>query len=117
MTQTKQNLTKAEKEFFSSHGVKEDEVKFSSNSEFMYSIYDTVSGLFDAPFLSSNNGLAIRFLSDTLNRGDNVIRRHPSDYKLYLVGSYVRNDGIIVPLSKPKFIINISDVLDISTSK
>lgn len=106
-------LTPKEQEFFEKHGVLPENVDFITNSftESVYSIYDVCSQFYDAPFISANDGTSVRIVQDTLLLRDNLIKRHPEDYQLFKVGYFNKSTGELLPLSSPKLIIRLKDLV------
>lgn len=51
-----------------------------------FSIYDEKSETFSNPFFTAAIGLASRTFSDLANDINNMIGKHPTDFKLYHVG-------------------------------
>uniref|UniRef100_A0AAU8B624 Nonstructural protein n=1 Tax=Dulem virus 196 TaxID=3145673 RepID=A0AAU8B624_9VIRU len=107
---TTQNLTK--EEFFAQHGVDSNDVSTSrpSHLEYVYSVYDSCVGSFEGPFLSVNDGTAIRVISDTIFRQDNMIQRHPEDYKMFCLGEFDLYTGELKG-TKPRQVINFVDII------
>ena len=53
----------------------------------MYAIYDKKTAVYDKPFLSHNDGDAMRAISDAMSQ-DNMLSRHPEDFSLNCIGEY-----------------------------
>lgn len=61
---------------------------------FMYSVRDTVAGVFMAPYLAQNDAVARRsFLASK-----SQLVGPGSDYELVLVGAFDSNLGVVAPL-------------------
>lgn len=72
----------------------------------IYSIYDEKAQMFNTPFFSQNDDMAIRSFQDLASDPQSTIYLHPEDYKLYELGEFETDSGLIVPLDPPRFIIN-----------
>lgn len=59
----------------------------------LYAIFDKVSGEYGAPMLAQNDGVAVRWFVNTLNKSE----YDPSDFQLFCVGSYDIQKGSIDP--------------------
>lgn len=64
-----------------------------------YTLHDVKALTYSPPFFQSNNALAIRMLDDLVNDKNTSVGRHPSDFKLYCVGSYDDSNGALTPLN------------------
>lgn len=72
----------------------------------IYSIYDEKAEVFNTPFFSQNDNIAIRSFQDLANDPQSTIYRHPEDYKLYELGVFEDDAGKVIPVDQPRFIIN-----------
>ena len=63
----------------------------------IYTIYDSVSEVFNNPFVAINNASAIRSFQDGL-----ADQPHKEDYHLYHCGDYNDNTGILTPNNVPE---------------
>lgn len=63
----------------------------------LYSIYDTVAGVFNKPFADINDGTATRLFIQSVQ--DNPNKR---DFMLYNIGEYTDHDGTIIPYEPVK---------------
>ena len=68
----------------------------------LFSIKDTVSGLFCSPFIQTNESVAKRTFDFMLNDQNNDLSKHPQDYQLYRVGFF--DDETCVVESNVEFI-------------
>lgn len=103
-------LTPEQKNFFEGHGVNPSAVKPNLLIDRIYSIYDVCTGSFEAPFLAPNDRTSMRIVNDNLLFRDTLIKRHPEDYQLFIIGEFYKDSGEIVPM-KPVKVINLSDLL------
>ncbi len=105
-------LTQKQQEFFSGHGVNASQVTrtVDFNVDGMYSIYDICTGMYEAPFLASNDQVAIRAIRDVVLYKDTMIKRHPEDYRLFYVGSYDKSLGNLIQ-DKQRLVCNLNELL------
>lgn len=80
------------------------------------SVYDSASQVFARPFPVIANGQAIRDFTDEVNRvaDDNPLYKHPSDYVLYIIGSFDDQSGFIDALTTPEVLVRGKDVVKAS---
>lgn len=57
---------------------------------YLYCIYDTIGTVYGVPMASLNNGTALRHFENTAE-----FKNNPTDYKLYLIGSFDIVDGTL----------------------
>jgi len=107
-----EEFTQNQKEFFQGHGVLLENVTRTTdlNIDGMYSIYDICTGMYEAPFLASNDQVAIRTVRDVVMFKDTMIKRHPEDYRLFYVGSYNKSLGILEQ-DKQRMVCNFTDLI------
>nr|AVQ10186.1 nonstructural protein [Gokushovirinae environmental samples] len=77
----------------------------------IFAIKDSASQTFAQPFYAPAEQVALRSVRDLVNGSDNVIAKHPSDYELFELGSFVDDDGTIVPLDSPRLVARCKDLL------
>lgn len=63
-----------------------------------YSIFDTKAVQWHAPFYLSTDAAAARALSDVVRDPNTLIGRHPSDHRLYCVGTWNDASGQFEPI-------------------
>lgn len=71
----------------------------------LYSVYDSVSGLFGAPIPMVNDQAAARSFYDLISQGDSAIAKHPTDHDLYYVGSINTSSGVLDSCNPPDLIV------------
>ncbi len=62
---------------------------------FAYSIRDTVSETFSAPFYTPNDGVALRFVGQMIADVNNPLHKYPNDHFLYRVGEFSTESGCL----------------------
>lgn len=70
---------------------------------YIFSIRDTATNIFNAPFYSRAPGAAIRDFAHTVNTKDTAANSNPGDFELYMLGLYNDEDGTF-DLQKPEMI-------------
>lgn len=74
-------------------------------------VRDSAMRAFMTPIFVPSTGLAVRSFRDEVNREDSPMHKHPSDYELYIIGSFNEDDGSLTPL-KPELLIRGKDVIE-----
>lgn len=59
----------------------------------MFSVYDIKAKTYCAPFIATNNAVAIRDFSHAANHPDTPVSQYPSDYILYKIGDFNDETG------------------------
>lgn len=63
-----------------------------------YSVLDKKVRLFNAPFFLSNDDVAVRHFSMSVNSdGETVMGRFPEDFSLVRVGEFDMDNGVLIP--------------------
>lgn len=62
----------------------------------VYSIYDLKSLTYAPPFIATTDGVAMRMLKELVDDNNNMVGRHPSDFKLYCIGIFDDQQGLIL---------------------
>lgn len=62
-----------------------------------FSIYDIKALQYHPPFFKPTDGAAMRDFVDLCNDKNTTLGRHPSDYKLFCIGTYSDQDGTLEP--------------------
>lgn len=63
----------------------------------LYSVYDSKALAYSPPFIAGTDGLAVRMLSELVGDNTTNIGRHPSDFRLYCVGTFDDQSGGLAP--------------------
>lgn len=70
-----------------------------NNLQQMFSIFDSKTGAFSAPFFANNSGVAIRMLEDTMRDNESTLSRHPADFTLVRVGTFDAQTGVVAAIN------------------
>ncbi len=58
-----------------------------------------------------NDACAIRNFEHAVRQPDSLLRSHPNDYSLFLVGTYDNEEGVVFPQLPPKLLTDAAAVL------
>ncbi|QCQ84704.1 nonstructural protein [Blackfly microvirus SF02] len=61
----------------------------------MCSVFDSKVGAYSPPFCVKTQGEAIRSFADACGDDKLPFSKHPGDYRLFLVGSFDDNSGVL----------------------
>lgn len=61
----------------------------------LYAVYDSASKVYDRPWCARSDGEALRAFGDIANDVNHPIGKHPEHYKLFKIGSFDDNSGIV----------------------
>lgn len=64
--------------------------------KFIISVWDSKIGAYLNPFFVASTGEAIRSFTDLVNDGKSQIALHPSDYSLYVHGTFDDDTGLLL---------------------
>lgn len=67
-------------------------------------VLDTAAGVFGRPMFVRSKGEALRVVQDEVNRAsdENPLNRHSADFRLFFLGTFDDNSGLIAPLAMPE---------------
>lgn len=71
-----------------------------------YSLLDVKALQYSPPFFQNTDQVAIRALRDLVNDLNTTVGRHPSDFKLYCVGTYDDATGHLEALPVPMHVMD-----------
>ena len=54
----------------------------------IYSVRDTATGTYNAPFIAQTNAQAMRQFGDLAQEQNTNVNKHPDDFELFLVGTW-----------------------------
>lgn len=83
----------------------------------IYSIFDEKAQVFNTPFFMDNDAMATRAFNDLAADPTSNIFRHPEDYRLYELGAFENVEGVVIPLDRPRFIVNAQLNLKLGADK
>ena len=83
---------------------------------YIVSVKDGAANVFNRPFFVPHRNVAIRDFTDEVNRSaaDNQLNKHPSDFDLYILGTFDDNLGTFVTESIPTVLVRGKDVLAVA---
>lgn len=79
-----------------------------------YSLLDVKALQYHPPFFQSTDATAIRALRDLVNDLNTTVGRHPSDFKLYCVGTYDDATGHFEPLHPMMHVMDALSLVPVS---
>lgn len=65
----------------------------------MYTLYDVKAEVYFPPFVAGHVAEALRIFGDLLSDPQSRLAKHPTDYRLYKVGEFEVDTGLVRPLS------------------
>lgn len=74
----------------------------------VYAIYDEKALVYGVPFFTSTDGLATRMFCDLVSDSNSSVFKHPTDFKLYCIGSFNSADAVLSPVT-PRYMACGSD--------
>ncbi|AXH77202.1 MAG: nonstructural protein [Microviridae sp.] len=79
----------------------------------MFTVYDVALGVFGRPMFLQSVGQAIRSFSDEVNRSsdDNQMNKHPVDFSLYHLGTFIDDDASFEVFDQPKRLAEAADLI------
>lgn len=74
------------------------------------SVFDSKVGAYAAPFLARTKGEAIRSFEVACSDDALPFKRHPADYRMFQLGVFDDNSGLLMPMEHPEPIIGADEV-------
>lgn len=78
-----------------------------------YSLFDSKTLVYSAPFFTVTDGAAVRMLTDLVGDPNSGPGRHPRDYVLYMIGTYDDAKGTMLPMSPLVHVVDAIAVVPI----
>lgn len=78
----------------------------------IFSVYDKKAALYSQPFLTVNEGTAIRMFNRACHDPNNDISLYADDYALYHIGMFCDESGQITPQYPPVHVIDGSTCIN-----
>ena len=70
----------------------------------IFSVYDEKAAVFGTPIFLPHKGIAVREFSDIVLDKSSSIGKHPSDYKLMLLGEFDNVSGVFEGKAIPELV-------------
>lgn len=80
----------------------------------IYSVKDKAANAYLQPFFTVNEATAIRSLRAVLADPQHTFAQNAKDFSLYLVGHFHDDDGMVLPLAEPNFVVNLETLMEAS---
>lgn len=74
------------------------------------SVFDSASQTFGSPICVVHAGLAMRSFMTEMRSPESAWSKYPGDFALYEVGAFDDVTGLLIPLDKPRVLLQGSDV-------
>lgn len=71
-----------------------------------YTLHDVKALSYSPPFFTSNDQVAKRMVADLVADSNTTVGRHPSDYKLYKIGTFDEGNAVLTPASIPEHVVD-----------
>lgn len=71
-----------------------------------YTLHDVKAVSYSPPFFCANDAIAKRMLLDLVSDMNTMPGRHPSDFKLYKIGTFDEGNAAIMPLPIPEHVVD-----------
>lgn len=71
-----------------------------------YTLHDVKAVTYSPPFFCANDAIAKRMLLDLVSDQNTMPGRHPSDFKLYKIGTFDEGNAAIMPLPVPEHVVD-----------
>lgn len=78
----------------------------------IYSLRDSKSEIFNAPFYKQTHGEAERDFRSLVNDDKSMVHKYPEDFDLYYLGDYDDNTGKVKPLDTPQHMVKAVQLLN-----
>ncbi|WNK14598.1 MAG: nonstructural protein [Microvirus sp.] len=75
-----------------------------------FSILDTKTNAFAAPWFMPSTGLAVRVFTDVVNEPGNTINKHPEDFRLFQIGEWEDGTGVFENIQPPLAIASAAEL-------
>lgn len=78
----------------------------------MFSVLDRASGVFGAPVVVPATAVMFRMIQDEYRRGDNMLKNHPKDFGVYLIGEFDDESGVASGFDKPTLVFEVASFVE-----
>lgn len=68
----------------------------------MFTILDAKAEAYLQPFFAQTEGVAIRMVQSTLEKGDSNFSKYPDDFSMFLIGTYDDSNAEVHPIMPKK---------------
>lgn len=73
-------------------------------------VFDSKVGAYSPPFFVKTKGEAIRSFTDACADDNLPFKKHPGDYRLFLLGEFDDNSGLLTAVGNPVPLIGADEV-------
>ncbi len=75
-----------------------------------FAVFDDKARIYQTPWFAQTDGMAKRMFGDGVQLDDTPLNKHPGDYKLYEIGHFEMESGILIGMeTAPVFLAHGSD--------
>lgn len=77
----------------------------------LFAIRDLKAGTYGQPFAVASRGVATRIFQDMTKNPESFVSRYPADFQLFEIGGFDQDNGVLVPLQMPDYVVCASDLV------
>ena len=77
----------------------------------VFAVRDSAVGAYNRPFFLQSRGVAVRSFSDEVNNPESPMHKHPSDYELFVLGTWDEDSAHFEVGNPPESICRAADVI------
>lgn len=81
----------------------------------VYSIYDIKALAYAPAFCMTTDGIAVRAFKELVDDNNTSVGRHPADFKLYCIGVFDDQRGIIEGVQPPEHVVDAISLVSIQS--
>ena len=77
----------------------------------VYAMYDVKANFYHPPIVLANDEVLKRAIISQYKDSDNQVSQFPEDFKIYCIGDYDDNSGVIKPLSPIRHVTTVAELI------
>lgn len=83
----------------------------------LYTLRDKQSNTVAPPFAAPTDGIACRYVVESMKDRDSMPAKYPGDFELFFVGEYHEVDGILLPAMPPRSVVQVKTLAEANLGK
>lgn len=77
----------------------------------IYTVYDKKIQTYMSPSAVPHETVLTRNLTEVANDPASSIAKYPTDFELYLLGTFDQTTGVVTTSKQPQFVMNLSELI------
>lgn len=83
----------------------------------LYTLRDKQSNTVAPPFAAPTDGIACRYVAESMKDRDSMPAKYPGDFQLWYVGEYLEDSGVLIAANPIRQVVEVKTLAEANLGK